>query len=231
MPKKYEHLFFDLDRTLYDFENNNRQTLSDLFCNHRLESLGVDCFDSFYQTYKTINYGLWQRYKNQEITKEYLNQTRFEQTLGAFQISNGLAAVFASEYITNSPLQTKVLPGTFEILDYLSGKYVLHIITNGFEEIQYQKLSSCGITGYFKEIITSEAAGAQKPNQAIFRHAMEVTGATPALSLIIGDDPESDILGGQQFNIDQVWLKQPGEASDIVPTYCIGSLMELKEIL
>lgn len=231
MKQRYRHLFFDLDRTLYDFENNNRQTLQSLFCQYNLEGQGISCFDAFYSTYLKINYGLWQQYKKREITKEILNHSRFLQTLAAFNITNGLAEVFAREYITLSPLQTRVLPGTFEILDYLLPRYSLHIITNGFEEIQYEKLRRCGLQSYFSQVITSEKAGAQKPHQLIFSHALQQAGASLQESLIIGDDPETDILGGIDFGMDQVWLRQAGESSHYQATYTIGCLLELKNIL
>jgi putative hydrolase of the HAD superfamily len=231
MPEPYKHVFFDLDRTLYDFDSNNRKTLEELFQKYSLQGQGIENFDIFLSTYKTINYGLWQQYKKQQITKEFLNHNRFAQTLESFGLHNGQAALFAADYIALSPLQTQVLPGTFEILDYLHPRYPLHIITNGFEEIQFLKMERCGLSGYFTQVITSEKAGAQKPNPLIFELAFDLTGASPANSIIIGDDPESDIAGGLAMNMDQVWLAQPGETSSIRPTYQIGSLLELKNIL
>ena len=228
---KYRHIFFDLDRTLYDFDRNNQETIHQLFLNFGLDKLGMNNFSEFHQTYKTINLGLWERYKKQEITKEFLNITRFSETLKAFGMNQSLAENFASEYIRLSPLQTNLVPGTIELLQYLSPRYPLHIITNGFDEIQFVKMERCGLNRYFRQVIVSEAAGAQKPDRKIFEFAFEKTGAAAEDSIYIGDDPQSDVYGAKMAGMDQVWLARPGEWSDHEPTYRISHLLELKDIL
>ncbi|MEE4177549.1 MAG: YjjG family noncanonical pyrimidine nucleotidase [Bacteroides sp.] len=229
--QRYRHIFFDLDRTLYDFDRNNRETIFQLYQNFRLDEQGVSSFSEFHQTYRGINLGLWERYKKQEITKEYLNVTRFAETLKAFGINHGLASQFASEYIRISPLQVNLVPGTIEILEYLHPRYPLHIITNGFDEIQFIKIERCGLNPYFTHIIVSEDAAAQKPDRRIFDFAFEKTKAIPEESIYIGDDPQSDILGAKMACMDQVWLAQPDEVSEHEPTYRISNLLELKNIL
>jgi len=228
--QKYQHLFFDLDRTLYDFDRNNKETILQIFSELKIDELAKVDFESFHETYKKINIPLWERYKKQEITKQYLNVTRFSETLKTFGVNHNLAETFASEYIRLSPLQVNLLPGAIELLDYLFPKYPLHIITNGFDEIQFVKISRCGLEKYFGHVIVSEAAGAQKPNPKIFEYAFEKTGALPQHSILIGDDPHSDVFGAQQIGMDQVWLAQPGETSPYNPTYQIGHLLELKKI-
>jgi putative hydrolase of the HAD superfamily len=228
---RYQHIFFDLDRTLYDFDRNNRETVLQLYNDFGLKELGASDFQAFFEMYKSINAPLWEQYKKREITKEYLNVARFSETFKAFDINHGIAEDFAKEYIRLSPLQINLLPGTLELLNYLYKKYPLHIITNGFEEIQYLKISRCGLEPYFGQVIVSEDAGAQKPDRRIFEYAFERTGAKANNSVLIGDDPQTDILGAQQIGMDQVWLAQPGEKSPYKPTYQIGSLLELKEIL
>jgi putative hydrolase of the HAD superfamily len=229
--KRYRHIFFDLDRTLYDFDLNNRETILQLYQAFGLSRLGAPDFEAFYQTYTRINLPLWERYKKQEISKEYLNITRFAETLKTYMIDHGMAGKFASEYIRLSPLQTNLLPGALEILVYLFGKYTLHIITNGFSEIQYQKIAATGIGKFFEHVIVSEDAGAQKPDRRIFEFASIKTGARLEESVIIGDDPKTDILGAQLVGMDQIWLAQPNEISATVPTFQIGHLLELKTIL
>lgn len=231
MMQKYRHIFFDLDRTLYDFDHNNRETIFELYQNFELQSKGISNFNEFHKTYKVINLGLWERYKKQEITKDYLNVTRFSETLKAFGINHGLAETLASEYIRISPLQTHLLPGTIEILEYLKPRYPLHIITNGFDEIQFVKIERCGLSPYFQQIIVSEDAGAQKPDRRIFDYAFVKTGAQAAQSVYIGDDPQSDIYGAKMVGMDQIWLARPDEVSDHQPTHRISNLLELREIL
>ena len=229
--KKYKHLLFDLDRTLYDFDNNNRKTLEDVFGKHGLKEKGIPSFDDFFEVYKPINYNLWQQYKRKVITKEKLNLSRFSKTLEVFGVNHGLEKDISEDYVSLSPLQTRLLPGAHEVLEYLQQSYQLHIITNGFEEVQYMKIRRCGLEKYFTHIITSESAGAQKPSPKIFDYTLEKIKAIPNECLIIGDDPESDIRGALQAGIDQVWIAQPGETSPIKPTYQIGNLDELRNIL
>jgi len=229
--QQYHHIFFDLDRTLYDFDRNNRETILQLYKDFGLSQLGAPDFESFYQTYTRINLPLWERYKKQEISKEYLNLSRFAETLKTYEIDHGLAGKFAAEYIRLSPLQTNLLPGAREILSYLYPKYTLHIITNGFSEIQYQKITRTGIGQFFRHIIVSEDAGAQKPDKRIFDYALKKTGAKKEESVLIGDDPKTDILGAQLAAMDQIWLAQPNEISAYVPTFRIGHLLDLKTIL
>lgn len=230
--KTYKHIFFDLDRTLYDFEKSNLATLREIFkIAGRYNQNGIIGFELFHEAYLEINKDLWNQYKKQEITKQELNLRRFAKTLDQLGMDNRIAQTLADEFIRLSPLQVYLLPGAIEILQYLHPKYQLHIITNGFSEIQFEKLRRTGLAEFFRQIIVSEEAGAQKPDPRIFALALQKTGAAPSESLIIGDDPHSDIYGGQNSGIDQVWLYQPGETTPYQPTFAIGSLMELASIL
>ncbi|HAK00004.1 MAG TPA: noncanonical pyrimidine nucleotidase, YjjG family [Bacteroidales bacterium] len=229
--KHYKHIFFDLDRTLYDFDQNNRNTLKEIYTIAAKDHKDNGGFEKFLNAYKIINKGLWQKYKNKEISKEQLNHSRFSQTLQQTGYDPNMAQNLADAYIRLSPFQVQLMPHCIEILDYLCGKYALHIITNGFSEIQFQKLERCRLSAYFQQILVSEEAGAQKPEMAIFDLAFSKTGATPQNSLIVGDDPQCDILGGMNAGMDQVWLFQPGETSEYKPTFAISSLLQLKDIL
>jgi len=230
--KTYKHIFFDLDRTLYDFDRSNLATLQEIFkLTGRYNHNGIIGFESFHEAYLEINKDLWNQYKKQEISKQELNLRRFAKTLDRLGMDNRIAQTLADEFIRISPLQVYLLPGAIEILQYLFPKYQLHIITNGFSEIQFEKLKRADIAEYFRHIIVSEEAGAQKPDPRIFALALQKTGATPSESLIIGDDPHCDIYGGQNSGIDQVWLYQAGETSPYQPTYAICGLLELSSIL
>lgn len=227
----YLHLFFDLDRTLYDFDANNRNALYNLYRKYALWKKGCTGFDHFMVTYRPVNLGLWDDYKQKKITKQRLNVERFAQTFRIMGMDDSIAKSFAGDYLDISPKQTLLVPGTLQVLSRLKEKYTLHIITNGFEEIQYKKISRCGLDPFFATVTTSEKAGAQKPDAAIFDLALKSAGAKPEHSLVIGDDPESDILGAKQRGIDQVWLARDDEKTSIEPTYTIYSLRELTALL
>jgi len=229
--RQYKHLFFDLDRTLYDFDANNRDTLSRLFREFNFSDNGKVDFDTFMDVYRPINLALWERYKRKEISKETLNLRRFADTLKACGLNEEVAGDFAGKYLEISPSQNRLLPGTVTTLQYLSESYDLHIITNGFEEVQYPKMARCGLMPFFRHIITSEKAGAQKPAPEIFEYALNLTGASPENSLMIGDDPVADIEGAFRQGMDQVWLSANDEVCTITPTYRIAALKELMSIL
>ncbi len=231
MTKRYKHLFFDLDRTLYDFDANNRQTLKILFEEFGLMEKGVSNLDRFMEVYWPINMELWESYRKKTISREHLNLKRFADTLRVLGVNGDIAKRFSEDYLELSPKQTLVVPGAHEILEYLSKKYSLYILTNGFEDIQFKKMERCNLNQYFDEVITSEQAGAQKPDSQIFKHAFKLTGAKPETSLMIGDDPVSDILGAKNQGMDQVWLGRANEVCTTPPTHQIKQLEELREIL
>lgn len=232
-PRKYKHLFFDLDRTLWDFETNNLESFTELYTHFDLQRKGIVDFDAFFKEYHVINYALWDEYKQQLITKEHLNFNRFYRTLKLFGIEDELLATdMGKMYLHISPQKKVLYPQTHELLDALSVHYTLHIITNGFEDVQYVKISNSGLDKYFKTIITSEKAGYKKPAREIFEYALAQTGAFPVDSLIIGDDPEADIWGAHQAGWDQIWVKHlPLKPEMVKPTYSVDRVEEILTIL
>jgi putative hydrolase of the HAD superfamily len=230
--KTYKHLFFDLDGTLWDFAKNSEATLHDIYINHGLQNSHNNGFDLFFETYNQINHGLWEQYRQGTLEKEKLSVLRFSLTLEAFGIvSPGLAEQISVEYITQSPRKTLLLPHAIEILQTLRKNYHLHIITNGFIEVQLNKISNSGIQDYIGHMITSEEAGCLKPCNAIFEYAFHKTGATPEVSLMIGDDYSIDIEGASMAGMDTVFFNPLGNESGIRANYEIKSLSELTGIL
>jgi len=230
--KKYRHLFFDLDRTLWDFEANSEETLRELYSNHHLQRRGIPTFESFKNTYRAINKALWQQYKYNEISKQHLRVERFKRTLKYFTINDiTLAEKLGEEYISISPTKTRLFPNVHETLQYLATDYIMHILTNGFNEVQFVKLEKSGLRKYFDTVITSENAGSKKPDQEIFRYALEQTAARKTESLVIGDDPESDIQGAADAGIDQVFVNYINISNGMNPTYEVTDLSSLRDFL
>ena len=229
--KKYKHLFFDLDRTLWDFETNSIKTFELIFKKRELFKM-ISSFDAFIKVYKAHNERLWDLYKLRKIKKEELHQQRFFLSLKDLGIENiELAQQIGDDYIKLSPLQTALFPDTKPVLDYLKTKYTMHIITNGFVEVQYKKLENCGLRNYFAHIITSEEAKASKPKAAIFHAAISAANAKKTESLMIGDDLNADILGAQKFGIDQVFFNPKSHQHKENITFEITELKQLLQIL
>src|SRR5690606_7286726 len=111
----------------------------------------IPSFQRFHQTYKNENALLWRKYGKGKISKEELRDVRFSRALLKFDIVDPELARYLSEgYLEVSPYQTNLFPNTHETLSYLKKEgYQLHIITNGFKEVQHIKLSQSSLTDYF----------------------------------------------------------------------------------
>jgi len=230
--KHYKHLFFDLDRTLWDFETNSDETLQEILIKYNLASKGIKSLLIFKDVYSGINTMLWSLYLNGEIIKEKLNIQRFNLTLEAFGIKDTLLAnSMADDYVEMSPLKTNLFPYAIEMLEYLQGQYKLHIITNGFEEVQFKKLERTGMNRFFDKVITSEEAGAMKPKEKIFHFALNKASALAAESLMIGDEIEIDLLGAKAAGLDQMYVNHHGKSHMESFTFEVQSLEEIVSIL
>ena len=229
---KYEHLFFDLDHTLWDFETNSRATLDELFTDLGLAERGISSSKEFIEVYEDINFSLWEKYRVGKIDKAVLRVLRFRNALLQFGVRDDeLARKVGDEYLDRCPHRTALMPGAIELLDYLRGKYVLHIITNGFQEVQAIKMEGSGLSEHFEVIITSEKARAKKPDPKIFNHAFHLSGAQASNSLMIGDSLVADVGGAKAVGMDQVHFDPHGRTPEQHSTYKISALQQLNKVL
>jgi putative hydrolase of the HAD superfamily len=229
---KYRHLFFDLDHTLWDFNENARLTLSELYDELKLEKAGIENFENFLNVYLAHNEQLWEKYRNGVLKAEELRWKRMWNTLTDFGINNeDLARRLGHRFLELLPTRKILFAGAVETLQYLEDKgYQLHLITNGFEETQHCKLRNCGISEFFVEVITSEGSNSMKPKKEIFDYALNKAKALQHQSIMIGDSIEVDIKGAINAGIDQVYVNHAGEICNIRPTYTVHSLRELQGI-
>ncbi len=229
---KYKHLFFDLDHTLWDFEANSRQTLTELYDSMQLKEKGVHDFELFHRKYLIHNEKLWSRYRKGFIKVDELRWKRMWLTLLDFKIGDEkLAREMGVVFLESLPTRTILFPYAKEILTYLNEKqYILHLITNGFEKTQHSKLQHSGLDTFFKEIITSEGSNSLKPHKAIFDYALLRTNAQLKESIMLGDDLEVDIDGARNAGMDQVYINHVNKEPVIKPTYTVTSLKELEQI-
>jgi len=228
MEKAYKHIFFDLDHTLWDFERNAEETKKEMFENLRLKERGIKDYETFRENYVGINQALWALYREDKVGKDELNFRRFYDTLCVLGVDDReLGEKMAAFFIEGISSKTYLFPHAKELLEYLYPKYPLHIITNGFEEVQYRKLKTSGMDSYFTTVITSEAAGFKKPDPEIFEYALRQTGALAGESLMIGDDLEVDIAGARQLGIDQVYVNHERKKHNDPVTLEVFSLDEI----
>ena len=229
----YKDLFFDLDHTLWDFETNSKETIQELYTTHRLVDLGIVDFDRFYSTYSAHNHRLWDRYTKGFIKQEELRWKRVYLSLLDFKVANEpLAKEMSQAYLEILPNKKHLFPYTIEILEYLKQKdYKMHLITNGFESVQFKKIKNSGLQDYFIEVITSEASNSLKPQKEIFEYALKNANASIEESIMIGDNESADIQGGINMGMDTVFVNHIQAIPTIPATYTITHLKELENIL
>jgi putative hydrolase of the HAD superfamily len=229
---KYKHLFFDLDHTLWDFDANARETLDELYSIFNLAERIQTDFEDFYPKYLFHNEVLWDRYHKGLITSDELKWKRMWRTLLDFKVADEpLARELSARFLEILPTKKMLFPYTLEILNYLNNKkYVLHLITNGFEKTQWSKLNHSGLCDYFTEVITSEASNSLKPKKEIFEFAMNKAKALLPESIMIGDNLDADIQGAMNAGMDSVFVNHINAVTELKPTYTITHLKELESI-
>lgn len=225
--KNIKHIFFDLDHTLWDFEKNSREALFELFVRDNVEKHINVSFSDFLKVYEEVNHELWRLYGLKQTTKEELRVKRFSKSFEHFSFHNTeLATQWADDYLTLSPYKTNLIEGALDVLNYLNGKYHLHLITNGFKEVQHIKLVESKIKPFFNQIIISEEHGVSKPHLQLFEIAEQLSGALKTELVMIGDNYEADIKGALNAGWQAIYLTK----KSIDNTHCIKSLFELKTL-
>lgn len=223
-----KHLFFDLDHTLWDFDKNSALTFDKIF---KLNNLDID-LNTFLEIYVPINLQYWKLYREEKIDKKSLKFARLNDAFKALgiEVSTRLIHKLSDDYIAHLSTFNHLFPGTIELLEYLQPNYTLHIITNGFKEVQHGKLNQSKIDHFFQTVTNSEMVGVKKPNPKIFKHALQMAKATKEESLMIGDNLEADILGAINFGMEAICFNYHKEtlASDITE---VDHLLELKRYI
>ena len=228
MKEQIEHIFFDLDHTLWDFEKNSALAFKRIF---EERELALDLND-FLHVYVPLNLKFWRMFRENKLTKTELRYIRLKSAFDAlkYPCNDLLIKEIANDYLTYLPTFNHLFKETGTILSYLDQTYKLHIITNGFANVQEGKLVNSGIDHYFKVVVNSEMAGVKKPNPYIFKLAMKRAGARPERSLMIGDSFEADVLGALNAGMHALYFNPEGET---VPGHIqsIGNLLEIKKLL
>ena len=231
LQKSYKYLFFDLDRTLWDFAMNSSEVLKEILQEFSL-NLYIHNEDEFISKYNNYNDNLWNRYREGKIKKPSLRHERFRLLLADYNLHNDEMVEEISRYYLNTcPVKPLLISHADEILDYLNTKYKLYIISNGFYDVQLTKMISSGISKYFTKLFTSDRIGFAKPNAKIFNYAIQSENAKKVESLMIGDDITNDVQGAKNAKIDQVFFNPGNVETNIEPTYMISDLLELKNLL
>jgi YjjG family noncanonical pyrimidine nucleotidase len=245
--KKYTHLLFDLDGTLWDLHTNTRLALEVLYAEF---GFPLEKFELFFRRYHYHNDRVWALYRNGKIEKEELRWQRFHSAMHDVEhhTNNDVLVSFANAFTELCPRQPHLLEGALDLLNYCHNRYHLSILTNGFIEVQGVKMECSGLKPFFPYVIHSEDAGVRKPHRGFFDYALRTVGAQPHECLMIGDDWDADILGARDLGIDQVFLTTTEDMlasmavhdsetyprrvrHNYTPTYTINNLSSLKQLL
>lgn len=225
---KIKHVFFDLDHTLWDFDKNSALTFEKIF---RINKISIPVTD-FIKYYEPINLAYWRLYRNNDIDKASLRYGRLKDCFDALniEVSKSVIDQLSEDYIKYLSTFNHLFEDTFQVLDYLSNNYTLHIITNGFHEVQEKKMKNSNIFKYFKTITDSEMVGVKKPNSKIFEFALNQAKADKNESVMIGDSLEADALGAINYGMQAIWFNY--RKDKIVETLIeVEKLDQLKDYL
>ncbi len=217
---------------MWDFEKNSREALRHLFEEHKIDENCQTDFDNFIEVYEAINHELWHLYSLKLTTKEELRYQRFHKAFLHFNYNNlQLAHHWADDYLKISPYKTHLIDGAMDVLLYLQEKYQLHIITNGFKEVQHIKLDYSNLKPFFEHIIISEEHGFNKPDIKIFDLAQQLTNSQSHECIMIGDNYDTDILGALNANWKAVYLSNSQMVNANDNYFHTNKLIRLKDML
>jgi len=240
VEKRYKTILIDWDDTIGDFNQSAIVSLHEIFETYHLGDL-YESFEQFYAIYHTHNLQLWEQYGRKEISKKYLNHNRFlyplMQAIGRGQTYeyqhlslDDTAERIAADFLRLTTEHFRVLPEAKEVVPYLAQHYSLIVISNGFTEVQHEKIKRSGLAAYFDHVVLSEAVGFHKPSPEIYQAALALSHCSPREAVMIGDGYESDIQGAKNAGIDQIWLTQ-NYLPEQKATYIISSLNQVMQLL
>lgn len=227
-----KNLFIDLDNTLWDIHQNGKECLEEIYRDYGYAEFYAT-FDDYYKVYMPSNHYLWGLYREGKIQKDELIVERFLFPVREFGIDDPVYAKnLSDDFLERTTRKTRLIEGTMDLLEYLKPKYRMHILSNGFREVQYKKIENSGLRPYFDKIILSEDAGINKPHPDMFTFALKNTNSRRDQTLMIGDSWDADIVGAHNSRIAQIWFN-PKEEKPVgfEPTYTVKSLEEIKNIL
>ena len=224
----FNAILLDLDDTILDFGKAEAAAISKTFVD-----LGIEPTEALLHRYSEINLSQWEAMERGELTRERVLLRRFELLFEELGFETDIQAC-EDRYRAYLGVGHYFIEGAEELLAYLAPKYRLYIASNGVAETQYSRLKSAAIGHFFDEIFISETTGYHKPERGYFDYCFaRIPNFDPSRTLMIGDSLTGDILGGNNAGIHTCWFnpKHKPRRTDIVPTYEVHSLSELKKFL
>ena len=226
---KYKIILFDADGTLYDFDKAAVEALKSSF-----DKYDIEWTAKRFEIYEEVNKKIWNDFEKGLITTKEIKTERFKRFFDAIKVDNIYSLQFSKDYLNFLSQNNYLLDGAADIVKWSNEKFELAIVTNGLASVQNPRFKNSELRRYFKHIIISEEIGFAKPKKEIFDYSFKLFNNPNKESvIIIGDNLTSDIKGGLDYGIDTCWFNPTKKKnnSNIVPTYEISNLNELKKIL
>jgi putative hydrolase of the HAD superfamily len=225
-----KHLFFDLDHTLWDFERNAEECIKEIFEERAAKIPSEVKFVEFYAAFSVLNQAMWAQLDAKEITHEYLRTHRFKNSFEKIgvEIDLDLSKEFDLHFLEKLPTKGHVIEGALGLLESLKEKFNLHMITNGYLEIQTRKMQNANILHYFEHIVTYDNANSRKPEKQMYLHALTLANAGPDESLMIGDSYVADVQGAVNAGLKAIHFDQTGMSN---ARYMIARLADLPKMI
>jgi putative hydrolase of the HAD superfamily len=230
---RYQHIFFDLDNTLWDFDRSSILAFDKIFQIFDLIKYGIPSAEDFHKTYFDHNNRLWDLYRKGEIDKDFLKIERFRLPLKDYGITDEkLASDLGESYTDYAARLVALVPNTMKVLNYLKEKnYKIHLITNGFLEVQSIKMQASGLDKMIDSSFVSEVVGFKKPDHRIFHHAMKEAGGNIENSVMIGDDLSVDIIPAKEIGMTHIYFNRKKISHNEKIDYEIYDLIEICDII
>lgn len=194
-----EWVWVDLDDTLWDFSGNSLISLAKIYDMHDLHRF-YPTMEQWRNRYLEVNHSLWARYNVGTISKDYLQHERFARPL----IDCGMdekeaydySEVLHTDYLRILGQCSALVPGARTLLEHIKARGLkIGVLSNGFKEVQFDKLRSGGVLDMIDCIVLSDEIDINKPDRRIFDYALQKAETTAEHSIMIGDNPDTDIKG------------------------------------
>ena len=205
--KAYRGFLLDADNTLLDY---NRAE-SEAFLQTVAPALPGVPPQAAREAYGKINAEHWARFERRAITAEQLKLGRFQALMDSFGLRTDPAELSAA-YLSALSGKAFFLPHAQAVLEELSRRATLCLITNGLTAVQRGRIRASGMGRFFSAILISEELGIAKPDPRFFLQAAESAGLPCSELLCVGDNPSADIGGARSAGIEGCWYNPGGAA-------------------
>ena len=99
------------------------------------------------------------------------------------------------------------------VLEALRERYQLGVVSNFYGNLDVV-CQAAGLASLFAVLVDSHCVGAEKPDPAIFRAALDPLGATPETTVFVGDSLRRDREGARRTGMRFIWIVPRGPAAE-----------------